>query len=160
MKANFVSVLNWLSTKLGGHRGEWRYSNTSFDLGTRWRLASRSFRFTHGERAPGTHWIGGWVGPRIGLDAVVKRKILYCRRSNHGRPARRPSLYRVRYSVSSLIIIIIIIIIIITIIAIIFTNSQVFSRKGNLKCLKIENLVFRGRPAFYYSSAYMLLPRK
>jgi hypothetical protein len=24
---------------------------------------------------PGTHWIGGWVGPRAGLDAVVKRKI-------------------------------------------------------------------------------------
>jgi hypothetical protein len=21
-----------------------------------------------------THWIGGWVGPRAGLDAVVKRK--------------------------------------------------------------------------------------
>jgi hypothetical protein len=20
--------------------------------------------------APGTHWIGGWVGPRAGLDAV------------------------------------------------------------------------------------------
>jgi hypothetical protein len=27
-----------------------------------------------GERAPGTHWIGGWVGPRAVLDAVVKRK--------------------------------------------------------------------------------------
>jgi hypothetical protein len=26
------------------------------------------------ERAPGTHWIGGWVGPRAGLDAVAKRK--------------------------------------------------------------------------------------
>jgi len=22
-----------------------------------------------------THWIGGWVGPRAGLDAMVKRKI-------------------------------------------------------------------------------------
>jgi hypothetical protein len=21
-----------------------------------------------GERTPGTHWIGGWVGPRAGLD--------------------------------------------------------------------------------------------
>jgi hypothetical protein len=21
-----------------------------------------------GERAPGTHWIGGWVGPRVSLD--------------------------------------------------------------------------------------------
>jgi hypothetical protein len=27
------------------------------------------------ERAPGTHWIGGWVDPRAVLDAVVKRKI-------------------------------------------------------------------------------------
>jgi hypothetical protein len=27
------------------------------------------------ERASGTHWIGGWVGPRAVLDAVVKGKI-------------------------------------------------------------------------------------
>jgi len=27
------------------------------------------------ERAPGTHWIRGWVGHRAGLDAVMKRKI-------------------------------------------------------------------------------------
>jgi hypothetical protein len=26
------------------------------------------------ETAPGTHWIGGWVGPRTILDTVVKRK--------------------------------------------------------------------------------------
>jgi len=31
--------------------------------------------FTPRQRAPPTHWIGGWVGPRAGLDAVVKRKI-------------------------------------------------------------------------------------
>jgi hypothetical protein len=37
--------------------------------------ASRSDRFTPRERAPGTHWIGGWVGPRAVLDTVVKRKI-------------------------------------------------------------------------------------
>jgi len=28
------------------------------------------------ERAPGTHWIRDWVGPKAGLDAMVKRKIL------------------------------------------------------------------------------------
>jgi hypothetical protein len=28
-------------------------------------------RFNPRERAPGTHWIGGWVGPRAGLNAVV-----------------------------------------------------------------------------------------
>jgi hypothetical protein len=34
-----------------------------------------SGRINPKERAPGTHWIGGWVGPRAVLDAVVKRKI-------------------------------------------------------------------------------------
>jgi hypothetical protein len=32
--------------------------------------ASRTGRFTAKERTPGTHWIGGWVGSRAGLDAV------------------------------------------------------------------------------------------
>jgi hypothetical protein len=31
-------------------------------------------RFTPGERTPGTHWIGGWVGPRAGLDEEARRK--------------------------------------------------------------------------------------
>jgi hypothetical protein len=35
--------------------------------------ASHSSRFTPRERAPGTHWIGGWVSLRVGLDAVVKK---------------------------------------------------------------------------------------
>jgi hypothetical protein len=33
-------------------------------------------RFTPGERSPGTNWIGGWMGPRAGLDVVQERKIL------------------------------------------------------------------------------------
>jgi hypothetical protein len=33
---------------------------------------SRHSHFTPGERAPGTHWIGGWVDPRAGLDDVEK----------------------------------------------------------------------------------------
>jgi hypothetical protein len=57
--------------------GEWRYSSTHSltsapDEGE-WS-ASRPGRFTPRERAPGIHWIGGWVGPRAVLDAVVKRK--------------------------------------------------------------------------------------
>jgi hypothetical protein len=36
-------------------------------------------------KPPGTHWIGGWVGPRTGLDAVVK-KIARTQTSDH--PAR------------------------------------------------------------------------
>jgi hypothetical protein len=27
------------------------------------------------ERAPGTHWIGGWVVPRAGLEVVAKKRI-------------------------------------------------------------------------------------
>jgi hypothetical protein len=29
-----------------------------------------------GKGPPGTRWMGGWVGPRAGLDAVENRKIL------------------------------------------------------------------------------------
>jgi hypothetical protein len=36
---------------------------------------SRPGRFIPRERVPSKHWIGGWVGPTAGLDAVVKRKI-------------------------------------------------------------------------------------
>jgi hypothetical protein len=40
------------------------------------RPLSRPSRFTHGERSPRIHWIGGWVGPRTGLDDMEKRKFL------------------------------------------------------------------------------------
>jgi hypothetical protein len=36
--------------------------------------ALRPVRFITTERATSTHWTGGWVGPRAGLDTVVKRK--------------------------------------------------------------------------------------
>jgi hypothetical protein len=43
------------------------------------------------ERAPDTHWIGGWVGPRAVLEAVVKRKIpSLCRESNSRTPIVQP----------------------------------------------------------------------
>jgi hypothetical protein len=36
-----------------------------------------------GERTPGTHWTGGWMSLRAGLDTEVKGKISYlCRGSN------------------------------------------------------------------------------
>jgi len=37
--------------------------------------ASRPGRFTPKERASGTHWIRGWVGPRAGLGTMVRRNI-------------------------------------------------------------------------------------
>jgi hypothetical protein len=60
--------------------------------------ASRPSRFTVGETAPGTYWIGGWLGPRDSPNSVGKRRISYpCRQSNPGRPVRSPSLYRLSY---------------------------------------------------------------
>jgi hypothetical protein len=38
--------------------------------------ASRLGRSTPGGTAPGTNWIGAWVGPRTGLDDVEMRKFL------------------------------------------------------------------------------------
>jgi hypothetical protein len=32
--------------------------------------------FAPGEKASGTHWIGGWVGPRAGLDGVERGLLL------------------------------------------------------------------------------------
>jgi hypothetical protein len=48
--------------------------------------ASRPARFTPRERSPGTHWIGGWMGRRAVLDAVVKRKIPSPSRDSGYRP--------------------------------------------------------------------------
>jgi hypothetical protein len=55
----------------------WRYSFihslTSALDGGEWSVSCTS-HFTPRERDPGTHWIGGWVGPSTVLDVVVKRK--------------------------------------------------------------------------------------
>jgi hypothetical protein len=39
-----------------------------------------------------------WLGPRVFLNVVEKRKILHCWDSNPGSPARSPSLYRLKFS--------------------------------------------------------------
>jgi hypothetical protein len=44
-------------------------------IGGEWST-SRPGRFTPRERAPDTHWIGGWVDLRAGLDDLEKRKFL------------------------------------------------------------------------------------
>jgi hypothetical protein len=41
------------------------------------RSALRPGRSTPGKELPGTHWIGGWIGPRAGLDDVERRKIVH-----------------------------------------------------------------------------------
>jgi hypothetical protein len=53
---------------------EWKCSSihslTSALDGGKWS-ASRPRRFTPRERDPDTHWIGSWMGPRAGLEAVA-----------------------------------------------------------------------------------------
>jgi hypothetical protein len=63
---------------------------------------SRPVRFTPGETVPSTHSTGGWVDSRVGQGALEKRKISFPgRESNHGRPARSPSICRQSYPGSS-----------------------------------------------------------
>jgi hypothetical protein len=62
-------------------------------------LASRPNCFNPEERALGTHWIGGRLGPGAGLDDVEKRKFstLPGLEPQPLGPARSQSLYRLRY---------------------------------------------------------------
>jgi hypothetical protein len=79
---------------------EWMYRSTfswpSALAGGEWSV-SRPCRFTPGERAPGTHWIGGWVGPRASLDDVEKRKFLILP-WREIRPLGRPAPLASRYT--------------------------------------------------------------
>jgi len=45
---------------------------------------------------PGTHWTGGWVGPRARTNRCENLAPTWIRSPD--RPARRESLYRLRYS--------------------------------------------------------------
>jgi hypothetical protein len=68
-------------------------------VGGEWS-ASRPNRFAPVERAPGTHWIGCWGDPRVGLDDAEKRKFLTLpglELRPLGRSARSQSLYRLSY---------------------------------------------------------------
>jgi hypothetical protein len=75
--------------------------NSALD-GGEWS-ASRHSRFIPREGAPGTHWIGGWVGPRAGLDAVVKRKIpSLCRNTKPRSSSPKPIAIPLSFSTSHL----------------------------------------------------------
>jgi hypothetical protein len=57
----------------GGVEVEIHIFLTSALAGGDWS-ALRPGRFIPGDTDPGTHWIGGWVNPRAGLDDLEKRK--------------------------------------------------------------------------------------
>jgi hypothetical protein len=70
------------------------------DASCRWVVSFTSRPLYLWERAPGTHWLGGWVGPRVSLDNVKKGKfftlpVLELR--SLGWLTRSQSLYRLRY---------------------------------------------------------------
>jgi hypothetical protein len=108
---SFVTVINHVKkvkmslclTKHHAMRTYWGSGSIApriLNLGTRWRwVVSLTHRPLYPEeRTPGTHWVGGWVGPRTGQDAVVKKIILSPRQElNPGRRARSQALYRLRY---------------------------------------------------------------
>jgi hypothetical protein len=90
------------------HGGEEVQLLLILNIGTRWRWVvsvTPRPRFTPGERTPGTHWIGIWVGSRAGLDAGAGGRILCpCRGSNPDRPARSQTQYCPSYSGSLCIV--------------------------------------------------------
>jgi hypothetical protein len=66
--------------------------------GDEWSASCPS-RFIPGERAPGTHWLGGWMGPRTGLDTEENYLLPLpgTKPRFFSRPVLSPSLYRLTY---------------------------------------------------------------
>jgi hypothetical protein len=56
------------------------------------------------ERAPAIHWIEGWVRPRAGLDAVVRRKIPSPYRDSNP-PIIQPAAQRYTTELSGLLLV-------------------------------------------------------
>jgi hypothetical protein len=79
-KGKFISVLNYVIKKLAVKIcGGVAPSFLTLESDGSELSASRLYCFTLDYGALSIHWIGGWVGPRAGLDAVEKRRIPYPR---------------------------------------------------------------------------------
>jgi hypothetical protein len=94
-KGNIVPLLNWLSTTSWRRKGEWRYSATILDLGTRFRF--KPWPLYPRRKSPRTYKTGGCVDPRAGLDSVEEEISCPYRESNPSRSASSPSLYWLSY---------------------------------------------------------------
>jgi hypothetical protein len=87
-------------------QGKRMYSSYSFMTseldGGEWSTSRPGRTLPHTERTPGTHWTGGWVGPRAGLDTEDRGKARLplpgIKPRSPGRPVRSQTLYWLSYS--------------------------------------------------------------
>jgi hypothetical protein len=83
-----------------GYIAPYSFLTSALD-GGEWSASRPGHAFTPGEKTPGTHWTGGWVGPRAGLDTEDRGKILCPRReSNLDRPVVQPVVRHYRSYIS------------------------------------------------------------
>jgi len=96
VKCTLVQALR-LCTGRTAHRGSRGITLLFLDHGTRRGegSASRPPPALYPRERPGTHCIGGWVGPRVGLDRCGKYRPTEIRSPD--RPAPSQSLYRLSY---------------------------------------------------------------
>jgi hypothetical protein len=103
--SNITSHRNHLAMLVLTRSAEWDNPLTCKRIsGTRWGwVVSVTPRppFTTGERTPGTHCTGVWVGPRAGLDTEARGKIFSplpgIEPRTPGRPASSQTLYWLSY---------------------------------------------------------------
>jgi hypothetical protein len=71
-----------------------RYSSYSFTTSALDGQRHAPPRFILGKGPPGTHWTGGWQGPRAGLDTEVRGE----NPLSLGSPVRCQTLYSLSYT--------------------------------------------------------------
>jgi hypothetical protein len=91
-----VPVLKWLSITPWWHRGEWMYSSTILDLGTRWRWVASFTLLPLYPRYPLDRRLGR-LQSRPGR--CREKTLCPCWESNPARTACRPSLWQLNYPV-------------------------------------------------------------
>jgi hypothetical protein len=100
-KENKLTCGKFHTTAHAGACGERKYRSYSFLSsaldGGEWSASRLGRALAPGERTPDTHWPGGCVGPRAGLDTEATGKILSplpgIEPRSPGRPARSQTLY-------------------------------------------------------------------
>jgi hypothetical protein len=93
------------TTRHGGAWGERRHSSylylTSALDGGEWSASRPGRALPPGKGPPGTHWIGGWMGPRAGPNSRARRKnplpLSGIEPRSLDRPARSQTLYCLSY---------------------------------------------------------------